>query len=53
MIGKTVTVLEKSGREYVAEAVGLTELGELLAETRNGQKLVLNNEEVSVKAEPV
>lgn len=53
VIGKTVTVLEKSGREYVAEAVGLTELGELLAETRNGQKLVLNNEEVSVKAEPV
>ena len=53
VIGKTVTVLEKSGREYVAEAVGLTELGELLAETRNGQKLVLNNEEVSVKADPV
>lgn len=53
VIGKTVTVLEKSGREYVAEAVGLTELGELLAETLSGQKLVLNNEEVSVKAEPV
>lgn len=51
VIGRSVTVLEKSGSEYEAKAIGLTELGELIAETKNGQKLVLNNEEVSVRTE--
>ena len=49
VIGKTVTVTEKNGSEYEAEAVGLTDMGELLVENSDGKRFVLNNEEVSVK----